>query len=1163
MADAAGAGPTTEHVVCLAAHAEAIPARSEVVSADAKPSDKPVFTSDLFSLFQSNCGGCHVEATLGGFDGQKVTLQNFSTLVDQMAVDAIRSNDPAGVMPPLGSDAGKLAKDRATNDPILGLASVLEEWIQAGRPSDVFYEKAQAVNGASPYLMSPELGAALTNLGNCIPDKAFVGTEQDKSKKLDDFFAHATALPQYLDATDLVSSDAAELAPYGVVAYAPGYPLWSDNAKKMRFVRVPRGQHIVFDKATQTFAIPINTRFYKTFLKEVTDQSGATAYKRIETRLIVSRPDSCDAQTGTCTPQALMGTYVWNDEETQAELLAVPLRDGEPFADRLITYVTDEQKAIGINDPQSAGLTRSYALPGSTRCVQCHMGSVSQSFVLGFAPIQIRRRPKGEGGVIEDTGDDELNQLKRLIDYGVITGVDSEDDIAKLEESQTTAPRNDYELTAQGYMLGNCGHCHNPRGFPSIQNPELSSILQFWPDMHGGIFHFPLDRVSPRIRRGILNDVQLPYITPSLHDLLGDPNAVIPGTTIPIYTPKITFAISTSGGSTSREIKAPWRSLIYRNVDTPFTYSEDYAIYPHMPFNTAGYDCRVTQILGDWMVSIPAETALGAVDIGQTQNSGQTSQPFVEVTVENDGQDAYDKAVRDATARLADYHAGDRYGFCPDTSDIVDPEVVSGQYLVPQDNGYPLKDFPSILQKDGVPDRAHWVVTDPTEVPGDWKPRRADWADFILNLAPDRVALLDDDKREALAVLTKSDLRVSDDFRAFALHELPLALWDTQNGACDQLLAAEPTPSAFAGDDAMRWLTGTTASDPVYTTSIGATVFTQICRNCHGSQADGQSTLANTLLNLTGGVSRVADLHDGLFGPDCTTHPSDGCTAGSFRPAIFGDSASQLGLQTDDLAGRYLAWMALGGTEKPIPDAVLVQVANAPAFGVARQGTGNAPPPSANMLAAARQHCRDFLNPSIRMNVLTIGTTVFGKAGVFSPDMWDDPNFGWVWRNGDEEMWERICARDNPPPVFALHLFPKDDWSQQSQNEAQPYGFYRRSAYPAGAPVGGIDSVQSGLSDGNRFPWCLMVDPHQAQNPDLAPAYAASHLLGGQPLPICPSALIQPENQLSDTDITDWSIRGAANAGLAVFSYIDALAHRTVVPKVLFNECNKLNASGP
>ena len=80
-------------------------------------------------------------------------------------------------------------------------------------------------------------------------------------------------------------------------------------------------------------------------------------------------------------------------------------------------------------------------------------------------------------------------------------------DVLPLEESQgERKPRNEHELTAQGYMLGNCAHCHNPRGFPSIKSPELKPILDLLPSATGGIFQFPLERVQPaaqaRLRPG-------------------------------------------------------------------------------------------------------------------------------------------------------------------------------------------------------------------------------------------------------------------------------------------------------------------------------------------------------------------------------------------------------------------------------------------------------------------------------------------------------------------------------------------------------------------------------------------------------------------------------------------------------------------------------------
>ena len=148
------------------------------------------------------------------------------------------------------------------------------------------------------------------------------------------------------------------------------------------------------------------------------------------------------------------------------------------------------------------------------------MGSPSQSFVLGFNPLQINRRPVGVGGVSFETGPDELTQLQRLMDLGVVTGIDSPNDVLPLELSEgTRAPRNDYELTAQGYMLGNCGHCHNPRGYPSVLNPVLTDVLDFLPGPSGGIFQFPLERYSPRIFRGVSGATPIPYVTPSLVDL--------------------------------------------------------------------------------------------------------------------------------------------------------------------------------------------------------------------------------------------------------------------------------------------------------------------------------------------------------------------------------------------------------------------------------------------------------------------------------------------------------------------------------------------------------------------------------------------------------------------------------------------------------------------
>ena len=162
-------------------------------------------------------------------------------------------------------------------------------------------------------------------------------------------------------------------------------------------------------------------------------------------------------------------------------------------------------------------------------------------------------------------------------------------------------------------------------------------------------------------------------------------------------------------GKVRQCIEAPWRSLLYRNVDTPFIYTEDFTIFPHMPRNSAGFDCRAPQILGNWMVSIPArperpDPRNAAADL----EADRSPQPFVEVLPDDPG---YAEAVDAAERRLQAFNKGKRYGFCPDTTDIVDPvarKATSNADLVPRDEVIfdPQRAGKWRMVIDGVPDRA-------------------------------------------------------------------------------------------------------------------------------------------------------------------------------------------------------------------------------------------------------------------------------------------------------------------------------------------------------------------------------------------------------------------------------------------------------------------------
>ena len=215
------AGARPEHVTepCVPAVAsDGLRARSNTMARAPKTAAAGVFTSDLFGVFASNCGGCHVDNSLGGFH---VTAGTFATTVTEKALARITSDDPKFFMPP--SNREPFSKLGAT-DPLVELARLLKAWLAAGRPESVFYP-ATAGDGAGDaerYLLSEEVGTHMTNLGNCIPQAKMVLEAPDADDDLDAMFEKAEALPDRLEETDLKTLDAEALARQGVVAFAPG-----------------------------------------------------------------------------------------------------------------------------------------------------------------------------------------------------------------------------------------------------------------------------------------------------------------------------------------------------------------------------------------------------------------------------------------------------------------------------------------------------------------------------------------------------------------------------------------------------------------------------------------------------------------------------------------------------------------------------------------------------------------------------------------------------------------------------------------------------------------------------------------------------------------------------------------------------------------------------
>jgi mono/diheme cytochrome c family protein len=451
----------------------------------------------------------------------------------------------------------------------------VQAWLDQGCSSGTYILPPEVPIGSAPdagvgdmpdsdgpavdFVIPREVGDALTDLGNCLPAAELWGSDADADARFATMTQFAD-LPEKLVETDVFTLDSELLATRGTFAYSPTYPLWSDDARKLRYVHVPQGQSINFDRAAQRFRIPPNTRFYKTFLREVVESDGVKRYRKLETRLIVTRER---------WQAALYGTYVWNSEETSAQLLGTGIDaaagvlgevylNNQPFPDHVRPYLADER------DPDALV---SYAIPGAQRCVSCHRGSLAENFILGFTPVQLKRPAPGEGGLYNDVLPDERDQLERLIEKGIVRAA-SAADIANLEDSALPRrPRNADELNLQAYMLGNCSHCHNPNGYAADANPSLRR-LNMAPG--GAIFQFDFATL------GADNSPYFPAVEPSPEDL------VLSGWYRRMVLPAGAFTLADLGSS------------------LPDTFPGYSFFNLHMPLHTGRLDCRLPVLVARW-----------------------------------------------------------------------------------------------------------------------------------------------------------------------------------------------------------------------------------------------------------------------------------------------------------------------------------------------------------------------------------------------------------------------------------------------------------------------------------------------------------------------------------------------------------------------------------
>lgn len=239
------------------------------------------------------------------------------------------------------------------------------------------------------------------------------------------------ALPTRLSAMPalLAAGSGADQTGEGILPYHPAAELWSDGARKERFLALP-GLATVGFTTSGGWDFPDGSVLIKNFSlpQDFRDPSGTA--RRIETRLLV--------RDGT---QWHGFSYEWNEEETDAVLLP-PGAKRRPFS---------------LVDREGVAFDYEWHYPSRAECFSCH--TPAANVVLGLQTAQMNSSFLYPASGVVD------NQLRTLEHLGLFGGPLP----APPSELAAATPPFDpaagsLRERAKAYLNANCAMCHRPGG---------------------------------------------------------------------------------------------------------------------------------------------------------------------------------------------------------------------------------------------------------------------------------------------------------------------------------------------------------------------------------------------------------------------------------------------------------------------------------------------------------------------------------------------------------------------------------------------------------------------------------------------------------------------------------------------------------------------------
>ena len=207
-----------------------------------------------------------------------------------------------------------------------------------------------------------------------------------------------------------------------VIPYEPASTLFTDYASKKRFIWMPTGVNASYVADNKILNFPVGTVLIKTFYYTTIQPGDSTLM--IETRLMIRHEDGWKFYE-----------YVWNDEQTDADLVA-----GADFAN-------GSTKNITFKKPNNEIITTDYRIPSDAECFACHKINEIAT------PIGVKPQNLNHNFTFSNGNKNILLKLKEqgyLDTYpsNIVSTVDYHDSTQSLD------------LRARSYLDANCAHCH-------------------------------------------------------------------------------------------------------------------------------------------------------------------------------------------------------------------------------------------------------------------------------------------------------------------------------------------------------------------------------------------------------------------------------------------------------------------------------------------------------------------------------------------------------------------------------------------------------------------------------------------------------------------------------------------------------------------------------